>query len=282
MTRFLYLSDTHWGVDAPGYTMQSSQPKTLPQLLSGLEAWIEINGPVDFVLHGGDMIDQTSAEDIDRAAALFALSVPVYLCLGNHDLTREGALDLWLARAPQFFIDGPNFTLETPDLLLHVVPNQWGPEPYWWNGVQVPHFLPEQEAFLVAALARRVDKMHVLSTHSPFCGVPAEQTGFEEPFHQPPQDFVERGQELLKACPHLGGLLGAHSHINTCVTQGPQRLVTSSSFVEVPFDFKCFEVAEGRLSMSTHSLGGTVDSTASYNYEKTFVQGRACDRAFGA
>ena len=27
------------------------------------------------------------------------------------------------------------FTIETLDCLIHVVNNQWGPEPYVWNGV---------------------------------------------------------------------------------------------------------------------------------------------------
>ena len=48
---------------------------------------MDAHGPVDFVLHGGDMIDSTREEHIDRAAEMFRLSVPVYLCLGNHDLT---------------------------------------------------------------------------------------------------------------------------------------------------------------------------------------------------
>lgn len=278
MTRFIYLSDTHWGVDAPGYTMQTAQPNELSQLLGALEAWIESHAPIDFVLHGGDMIDSTSAENIGRVAELFRLSVPVYLCLGNHDLTRADAVDMWLDLAPHFFIGGPDFALETPDCLLHVVPNQWGAEPYFWNGVQEPHFLPDQEQSLAAGLGRDRDKVHVLSTHSPFFGVPPEQTGFDAPFHQPPQSFVDCGQALFAAHAHLRCVLGAHSHINTCVARADQYLVTSSSFVETPFDFKCIHIADGHLSMATHSLAGRIDLPASYDYEKTFVQGRACDR----
>lgn len=279
MTRFLYLSDTHWGVDAPGYTMQAAQPNALPQLLAALEEWMVAHGPVDFILHGGDMIDSTSEENIGRAAELFRLSVPVYLCLGNHDLTRADALDMWLDRAPHFFVDAPNFVLEMSDCLLHVVPNQWGAAPYFWNGVQEPHFLPDQRQALAAGLGRSRDKVHVLSTHSPFCGVPAEQTGFDAPFHQPPPEFIEQGQALFDAHAHLRCALGAHSHINTCVARGGQYLVTSSSFVETPFDFKCVDIAAGRLSMKTHSLVDQVDFPARYDYGKTFVQGRARDRA---
>ena len=281
MTRFVYLSDTHWGIETPGYTMQASQPSRLPELLAALEAWMDAHGPVDFVLHGGDMIDSTREEHIDRAAEMFRLSVPVYLCLGNHDLTREHAAQIWLDRAPHLFLGGVNFTIETPDCLIHVVPNQWGAEPYVWNGVQEPHFLPEQERFIEAGLERQDDRIHILSTHSPFCGVPADQTGLTEPFHRPPQGFVEWGEALCAAHRSLHCVLGAHSHINTCVAAHTAHFVTSSSFVEMPFDFKCFDLADGYLSMTTHSLAHWMGATAGYDYEKTFVQGRACDRAFG-
>jgi DNA repair exonuclease SbcCD nuclease subunit len=279
MTKFVYLSDTHWGIEKPGYTMQDSHPPQLPQLLAELEEWMAANGQVDFVLHGGDMIDSTSAENIARAAEHFQLSVPVYLCLGNHDLTRAGALDMWLREAPQFFgAGGANFSVETDDVLLHIAPNQWGPEPYFWNGVQEPHFLAEQERFIEQALQENTDKVHILSTHSPVCGVPQEQTGYDEDFHSPPEVFAGRMAEWARQSAHLACVLGAHSHINTRVEQDDIHYVTSSSFVEVPFDFKLFEIDEGRVLMTTESLLERVGFSTQYDYGKTFVQGRKKDR----
>ena len=278
MTRFIYLSDTHWGVAAPGYTMQHAQPYKLPELLVALEEWIAKHGPVDFVLHGGDMIDSTSEENIDYVAQTFQLSVPVYLCLGNHDLTSSDAVEMWLDRTPNFFIGGPNFTLETSDCLLHIVPNQWGPVPYYWNGVQEPHFSTVQERFLIDGLGRDSHRVHILSTHSPFYGVPVDQTGLNQLFHHPPQAFVDRGQSLLKTHSNLLFILGAHSHINTCIEQDGRHLVTSSSFVEVPFDFKFINISDGHITMTTYCLVDHIDGAASYDFGKTFVQGRVCDR----
>jgi DNA repair exonuclease SbcCD nuclease subunit len=281
MTRFVYLSDTHWGIEKPGYTMQDSHPPQLLQLLAKLEEWIVANGPIDFVLHGGDMIDSTSAEHIARAAEHFQLSVPVYLCLGNHDLTRADALDMWLCEAPQFFgVGGANFSVETDDALIHIAPNQWGPEPYFWNGVQEPHFLAEQERFMQEAFAHSSEKMHILSTHSPVCGVPCEQTGYDEPYHSPPRPFAERVGEWARSFPQLSCVLGAHSHINSHIEVEGTHYVTSSSFTEVPFDFKLFAIDDGQMSMQTLNLAERVNFLHSYDYDKTFVQGRAKDRAF--
>ena len=280
MTRFIYLSDTHWGNNNPGYTMQHTQPNRLPELLAALEEWIKTHGTIDFILHGGDMIDSTNPKNIDFIAQAFELSVPVYLCLGNHDLTCENALEIWLDRAPHFFQGAANFSIETSDCLLHVVPNQWGPMPYYWDGLQEPHFSVEQEQFINNGLERDLRRVHILSTHSPFHGVPIEQSGFKNIYHHPPQTFVERGHSLLKEHHNLQCILGAHSHINTCIEQNGNYLITSSSFVEMPFDFKCINISEGQITMATHCLVDHIDDvgTNHYDFSKTFVQGRTCDR----
>jgi DNA repair exonuclease SbcCD nuclease subunit len=261
-----------------GYCQQPDYAEKLPQILAALEQWMAANEAVDFVLHGGDMIDSTSEKNIQCAAELFRLSVPVYLCLGNHDLTCANALEMWLELAPQFFIDGPNYSIETDDCLLHVAPNQWGPEPYFWNGVQEPHFLSEQQRFLLAALDRAPEKVHLLATHSPVCGVPVGQTGYDEAFHEPPPCFAEQISELGR--PHLACVLGAHSHINSHVERDGMHCITSSGFAETPFDFKLFEIEGGQVSMSTVNLLSRLGFVAEYDLDKTFVQGREVDRSF--
>ena len=56
-------------------------------MLECLDKWIQSHPGIDFVLHGGDMVDLATVENIRAARDLFSLSVPVYLCLGNHDMT---------------------------------------------------------------------------------------------------------------------------------------------------------------------------------------------------
>ncbi len=157
-------------------------------------------------------------------------------------------------------------------------PNQWGPVPYCWNGMQEPHFSTKQEHIINDGLARDPHRVHVLSTHSPFHGVPVDQTGLNQLFHHPPQAFVKQGQSLLKAHSNLLCILGAHNHINTCVEQDGGHLVTSSSFVEVPFDFKFINISDGHITMTTHCLVDQIDVAVNYDFGKTFVQGRICDR----
>jgi 3',5'-cyclic AMP phosphodiesterase CpdA len=286
MTRFLYVTDTHLGADNEvGYTQQPRRADRLPALLGQLDAWIarsaEAGTPVAFVLHGGDMVDAASPETVRAAAEAFRLSIPVYLCLGNHDVTRRDALQLWLAGAPDLFPGGrPTWSLTGSGWRLHHVPTQWGEEPYFWDADQRPHFLAADLAWLEAALARDPDAIHLLSTHNPVLGVSPEQTGRSDPYHAPPGAFTEMAAGLLARFPQLKLVLGGHNHINSHGVRHRAHLVTGSAFVETPFEFKVIDVTLGRLDVRTVALLPQVDFQASYDWDKTFVQGRACDRGF--
>ena len=56
------------------------------------------------------------------------------------------------------------------------------------------------------------------------------------------------------------------------------QLVTAPAFSEAPFEAKLFEFKDGGLSMKTVTFIDVVDFHASYDFNKTHVQGRTCDR----
>ena len=68
-----------------GYRQQPGYPERRPELLALLDAWIRENPPIDFVLHGGDLIDGTTPANLRTAREFARLPVPVRLCLGNID-----------------------------------------------------------------------------------------------------------------------------------------------------------------------------------------------------
>lgn len=279
MTRFLYIADTHWGSAANGYKVQPKYGDKLPELLGVLKEWIKENGDVDFVLHGGDMIHETDEASIQRAVELFDLSVPVHLCVGNHDLTIENGIDEWLRLAPVFFGESPNYAIHADDCLIHVIPNHYGTEPYLWNKTQDSHFLDSQVETLEHRIDSHPEARHMILTHSPVLAIPQEQTGLSEPFHEPPESFTKTVTGLAEKHNVLC-VLGAHSHVNMNKELNGVNYVTVSSFVESPFEFKLFEIGKDTLSMQTHNLKDLVDFGADYNWDKTFAQGRACDRGF--
>lgn len=281
MTRFVYMADTHWGTHEMGYQMQRGCPTELPRILDALEKWMADGDGVDFVLHGGDMVDRGDDGIIAEAPELFDLSVPVYLCLGNHDLTEAASADRWAQLASGFFGQGGvDYAIETEDCVVHVAPNQWGPSPYHWQEEQEPHFLEHQLERLGKRLEARADSVHIIATHSPVRGVPEAQTGYSEPFHAPPSRFTSQVADLCGRYEQIRCVLGAHSHVNMSVETDGVHYVTASSLVEAPFEFKLFEIGEDGMAMTTVSLLNRVGFDVVYDFDRTFVQGRERDRAF--
>jgi len=284
MTRFVFLTDTHLGaINDVGYTQQPRYVDRLGELVAVLDDWIahQDEPGIDFVLHGGDMVDVVTGGTLAAARETFALSVPLCLALGNHDLTAPDSTALWLSAAPLFFPGGQlAYSLNWVDWMLHVLPTQWCEVPYTWADEQNPHFLPEHLASLEATLAQYPDLAHVICTHAQVLPVSALQIGRSVPYHPPLPSYRDVVEALVHRFPQVKGIIGGHNHINTHGFLGGVHTVTASAFTEAPFEFKVFEVSGDHLSMETVSLMPRVNFRADYNWDKTFVQGRRCDRAF--
>lgn len=281
MTRFLYIADTHLGASPMGYQQQTGYPERLPEILVAVKDCLAADPRLAFVLHGGDMVDAATDRNITAAGKAFDLPVPVYLCLGNHDLSAPDALKRWLKAAPGFFPQGrPEYRIETGECVIHVVPNHWEDRLYRWEAAQQPHFSAGQLERLDGALRLKPHLPHFLLTHSPVHGVPVEQTGFAEPFHPPGEAFTAAMTAMAARHGNLHCVLGAHNHLNLCVKNQGVHFVTVSALVETPFELKLFEVAADVITMSTLSLANRVGGAAAYDAGKAFVQGRPNDRAF--
>lgn len=282
MAKFIYIADTHFGADPMGYQLQTGYPERLGEIFGALEAWIDEAGDIGFVLHGGDVVDQTTRERILHVEELMRLSVPVYVCLGNHDLTESGAVRTWAGSAPQFFPGGrPEFRLEGEGWCLHVVPNHWGAEPHYWRDAQDPQFSRDQLDWLAAGLAESPDATHILATHAPVFGIPPEQTGFGAAEHGGGSLLQTTVVDLTRRFPQLRCILGAHTHANMHVECEGVHYVTVSALVETPFEFKVIDVGDGPLRMRTLSLTAQVGFVTEYDFNKTYVQGRLKDRELG-
>ena len=284
MTRFVFLTDTHLGAtNGVGYTQQPRYADRLGELVALLDDWIahQDGAGIDFVLHGGDMVDVVTDRTLAAARGTFDLSVPLYLALGNHDLTAPDSAALWLSEAPLFFPAGQlAYSLSDADWMLHVLPTQWCEVPYTWADEQNPHFLPEQLASLEATLAHHPDLVHLVCAHAQVMPVPADQIGRPEPYHAPLRSYQDVVGKLIRRFPQVKAVIGGHNHINTHSFLGGAHVVTASAFTEAPFEFKVFEVSADHLSMETVPLMSRASSRADYNWDKAFVQGRHCDRAF--
>ncbi|WP_010276264.1 metallophosphoesterase family protein [Paenibacillus senegalensis] len=283
MTRFIYLTDTHIGANPIGFHQQPAYPEYAAEIAAALDREA-LKQKADFIIHGGDLIDSCCKESIQKAYELFCLSVPVYLCLGNHDLDHPDALRHWLQDAPRLFPGGkPEFELVTEVCRIHVMPNHWEEgRRYHWHKAQLPYFSEEQWLWLEAGLQQEPDKIHLLITHSPVFGMSREQSGLDRIIHDVPDDFQRSLVELVRRFPNLKAVFSGHNHLNTLTCESGAAFVTASSLVETPFEYKLIEVTETSLKMSTHSLGlpSLNGQAPQYNEQKAYAQGRLQDRQF--
>ena len=284
MTRFIFIADTHINADPQGYYQQPRYAKVLPELIGHLADWIQMNSGIDFVLHGGDMVDVVSPESINTACSLFRMPVPLYLCLGNHDMTHPRAAEMWRDVGSSFFPDGElDYTLQCDGAFIHVMSTHWCDTPLYWDRHALhPHFLPHQVRDLREAASTTTNIAHIICTHSEVAAVPISQTGFTEPYHKPLDSFANLVHSWFENDTSYRCVLSGHNHVNTCVpiSGSDNRAVTVSAFPETPFEFKVVDLEPGRMVMRTENLASKCNFTAQYNYDKTFVQGRLKDRAF--
>ncbi|MEF2245244.1 metallophosphoesterase family protein [Paenibacillus sp. IITD108] len=280
MAKFLFLTDTHIGASPIGFHQQPAYPEHMEQLIQEIKKLAE-QGEIDFVLHGGDMVDKCTEETLKEAARLFDLPVPVYLSLGNHDLDCEDALDKWLRITPQFFIGNkPQYTIDGGDCFIHVVPNQWEPGySYYWKSAQDVFFEEDQLLQLDSALEKYRHQPQLLSIHNPIYGVPMEQSGKDQIIHGVSDEFSKLVLGRLSRFPSIKGVLSGHNHINTLKQTEQGVFVTGSAFSETPFEYKIVELTQHSLSVETRTLSIPVSFEPVYNEEKSYVQGQEQHRA---
>ena len=279
--KFAFLSDTHLAAAPMMFSQQKGYPEKLNILIKLLAEKLK-DEDVSFVLHSGDIIDKTSPENIIKASDIFSsLGVPVYLSLGNHDVTEPDSYDLWKKHGGFLFPNGePEYTISDGHLRIHVISTHWEDKLYYWATRQDAHFLSDRVKQLQDELNREPDAIHIICTHSPVFPVPAEQTGFDSPFHNPGSAFNNSVLSITDNCAGLKCVLSGHNHVNSCREYNGVYYVTASSFSETPFEFKIFDFDDKILSMKTVSLFQKTTFGYDYDFNRAFIQGREKDRSF--
>ncbi|MBA3883759.1 MAG: metallophosphoesterase [Chthoniobacterales bacterium] len=87
MVRFLHIPDSHIGSDPTFETCGHNPLRELRELVRVINA---LPFPFDFVLHTGDVVDESSEISYRFAASVLAnLRAPIHYLPGNNDLYRS-------------------------------------------------------------------------------------------------------------------------------------------------------------------------------------------------
>lgn len=283
MTTFLYIADTHIGAGPEGYTQQPRALERLAALLSGMRSWLATNN-VDFVLHGGDLVEHGDEDEIREAVAMMvSLDVPVYLCLGNHDLSLPESRGYWRRHGGALLPEGRGerggrFSYAVPfaEFNLYVMAHHWNslePPHCWQPRDQLTPLLDEEQKRRFEEFLAAKRKPVIAAVHALLNAIPAAQTGWAEDFHLPDAAFREYFLSLAERFPHFKLVLAAHNHVNTSAEQNSLVTMTTAALVESPFEARLIEVTAGNIQVSTVAFGKILGLEYEYDESKAWVQG---------
>ena len=287
MTRFIYLTDTHLGAcNDSGYHTQPRRVNLAEALVEALGRWIDRHD-VDFVLHGGDIVDAATAELIHRSTVLFSrLTVPTYLCLGNHDLMEPGAIEQWRTLHDGMLPGGKEtFSLRFNEFALYVLAHHYGSTdpPHFWDAeggtdTQRPVLDATQRSEFESYVAR-IDRPVIVAVHAMMNAVPAEQCGAEEDQHAPDRQFHEFFADTARRHGGIRLFLAGHNHVNTIVDQELFVSTTTASFTEGRFDARVITVRDGTIDVQTVSFADNLDEPIEVGREFAGVYGGPAQRS---
>lgn len=279
--KFIFISDTHFGgKDLTGFQMQPRYVEHHREIICALDRLAKSEN-AEFVIHGGDLTDDGSADEIKMVSEQFKkyLSVPLILALGNHDCMQDDCEKLWLNGAPEFFPGGtPDTTIIRDGVRLDVLSLFWGKSDRKWRHEdgQIIRLSEEQYALLRSG---RQDLPRVLAMHCQLRPAWKERTGLPEDLMVPENDFAAAGDALIKEFSPVLTLSG-HIHINLLDKIGDTFAAAVASTSETPFDCKVVEITPGKAAMRTVSLAPELGFTPQYREQNRYVQGDESIRNF--
>lgn len=273
--RFIYLTDTHLGCDETGYLVQPRYLGHERVMFGGLAQWIKQND-VAFVVHGGDLTDHGSAPEIEQSTSLCELlGVPVYLCLGNHDLAQPESMRLWRDSALWRGGDTDGYSIEAGGVTLVVTNHHWHThvDHRWMSDVPQSPRLDDRQEHTLRMHLRQAKGPVIAVTHAPLNPVPIPRPGGDQSFHPPHGPYLSTWQRIAADHPNLRLIMCGHNHANSQQDHGSFISCTTASFAEVPAQLRLVEVNDSQIDVRTVALAEALCLSTTVHLENAWCAG---------
>lgn len=277
-----FVTDTHIGSDTTGFQQQPRRPDLIPACMDGLSGLLHQHRCAA-LLHGGDIIDSGSPQEIIEAGRIFSsLEIPTLCSLGNHDLGHSTSCDGWrMQQEPALRFADTVMHLNEADVIA--VNTLWecdGAAGLYWEhrqgyretiGAAQLQWLDEQ-------LGAGEDKRPaIVMIHVGLDGLPTEVTGMAEVIHRPLGAYSAAIEDVLDRHPRVKLVLSGHSHVNFSVARGGRVHLTSTSLIEPPFEMRLIRVGRNSMEIETLPVIPSPENVV-YLPEFAWVNGRPQDR----
>jgi len=256
--RFVFITDSHLGCDENGHQMQSRYLGQDVELYEGLGRWLK-EQDVSFVVHGGDMTDHGSLQEIEYANGLCErLKVPVYVCLGNHDLIQPDSMRHWQTTGGtshgRFLPGGRDcFGIDAGSVMVVVVSHHWNPkfDHRWVVGESQAARLDGRQQEALQRLLREAGRPAIAVTHMVLNPISAEQRNAEGPLYPPPPSYLSTWQRIGQANRNLRLVMCGHNHTHTRYDHESFISCTTGAFNERPAQLRLITIDSQSIKVET-------------------------------
>lgn len=233
--KLLQLTDIH--LTTPGQTIGGRDPNL--NFDRALDHALALHGDAEALIITGDLSDWGERADYERLRArIEALTVPVHLCIGNHDDRRN-----FLSVFPELRGDG-GFVHKVAPLSIGqaIMLDTWGPESH------AGHFCQARADWLAEQLTALSGPVWLFMHH-----------------HLVPLGIAPMDQIMLLDADRLGGVVAPHAGKIAHIFHGHCHLPLSGSFRGIPFSAPRGTNHAGWPDFAARSKLAAADLTEAYS-----------------
>ncbi|MBC8101250.1 MAG: metallophosphoesterase [Cytophagales bacterium] len=244
LCRFALITDTHVQRVGQSEWMNIKMGGAAPAALRDTLRALASEG-VSFVQHGGDMTEGATRDEFALLSSVLRdQPLPVYGCLGNHDVyhaeSRADALDLLSRHFPSGALD---YTYRHGGLRFVVLD----------ENISNPKTRDAKRRWLEAALQQdRKTPTIVVWHYAPLNRGGVSNCGFRL------EDWSKAGREslldLVRAAPHVVATLNGHDHWDEVNVRDGLTHLQNAAFVEWPNSYRVFRVYPDRVEWEVRQV----------------------------
>ncbi len=242
--RFALIGDTHVRFEGRHLWMNLKMCEAVTAEF-GATLWALAREGIDFVMHGGDMTENATRDEFALFAGIVGSQpLPVYGCMGNHDVYLESSRPDALELLGDLFPGGSlSYALPKPPLRFVVLDVK----------IEEPEARDDQRAWLRDTLmADRQTPTIVVWHYAPFNRGGLSSCGFR--LH----DWSVLGREavldIVRAAPNVVATLNGHDHWDEVNDLQGIHHIQNAAVVEWPNSYRVFRVYADRLEWEVRQV----------------------------
>ncbi len=249
---FALFADTHLGAGRPEWMNVKMDEPAISELGASLRQLHAES--VAFALIAGDMTDVGRSSEIESLAhAIRSADLPVYGCIGNHEVFSAGSRETLMKVIPNLFPDNQTqYVLNKPPLRFLVMDGAW-----WhdrednvldvYDSAKAVRMKPRPAdiEWLRQRLAEDVHTPTLLIWHFPFCNRGGASTcGYQL---GKPQVWNAEVLSIIEAAPNVVATLNGHMHYTSVDEHNGIICLQNAAYAEWPHLYRVLRVYSDRI-----------------------------------